>query len=92
MLDPDVVEECAHCLAGAAVHEGSDEDLALTARALARDLADTQGSRAARLLQEASRETIRWLDASELGRDSFLAALRRLAWIRGRVDGLLAAG
>ncbi len=78
-----------HCLAGAAVYEGTDGDLALAATALARDLADTHGSQAAALLDAASREAVAHLDASELGADSFAAALRRVARIRDRVDELL---
>jgi len=89
MLDPAVVHDCMHCLVGAAVYEGAEADLSLTARALACDLADTQNGHAAALLNTAAHEAARYLDASDLGTDAFAAALRRLASIRARVEGML---
>jgi hypothetical protein len=79
----DPVEICAQCLVGATVDEGDDDDLALTATALARDLADTQGDDAAMVLDLASREATRLL--CELEGESFARSLRRLAAVRGRV-------
>jgi hypothetical protein len=89
MLDPAVVEECMYCLVGAAVHEGDEADLVLTATALARDLADMQKGQAAALLAASAPRAARHLDASDLGTDAFAAALRRLASIRSRVDAIL---
>lgn len=89
MIDPDVVETCTHCLLGAALEMGDDSDLALSARALARDLADAHGSRATALLEAAAREAIRHLDRSELRADAFAATLRRLATIRTRAVAAL---
>ena len=89
MINPDVVETCTHCLLGAALEIGDDSDLALSARALARDLADTHGSRAAALLDAAARDAIRHLDSSELKSDAFAATLRRLATIRTRAVAVL---
>jgi hypothetical protein len=90
MFDPDVLEACMRCLVGAAVHEGAEADLALAATALARDLADTQRSRATALLDAATRDATQYLDASDLGATSFAAALRRLSNLRGRVVATLA--
>jgi hypothetical protein len=89
MLDPAVVDDCMQCLVGAAVYEGAEADLSLTARALARDLADTQNGHAAALLNAAAHAAARYLDASDLGTDAFAAALRRLASIRARVEAML---
>lgn len=91
MLDTDLVQLCAHCLTDAATHDDADAGLALSASALARDLADTHGADAAPMLHAASRLAIRWLDSSDLDGDSFAAALRRLARLRIRVIALLAA-
>lgn len=88
MLDPDAVEACAWCLAGAAVHEGTETDLTLAATALARDLADMQGCHAAALLHTASGEAAAYLDAA-LGPAQFTAALHRLVTIRGQTDTIL---
>ncbi len=77
------------CLVGAAVHEGAEADVVLTAMALARDLADTQGDRAAALLDAGAHEAVGYLDASDLGADGFAVALRRLSSIRAQVDAML---
>ncbi len=89
MIDPDIVETCTYCLLGAALEIGDEADLALSARALARDLADTQGNRAIALLEAAAREAIRHLDSSELKAEAFAATLRRLATIRTRAVAAL---
>jgi hypothetical protein len=91
MFDPSVVEACMHCLVGAAVHEGVEADLALTATALARDLADTQRAQANALLEAAAHDAARYLDASDLTATAFAAALRRLSKLRVRVVATLAA-
>jgi hypothetical protein len=90
MFDPDVVDLCMHCLVGAAVHEGPDADLSLSATALARDLADTHRVHAIPLLDAAAHAAVRYLDASELGAAGFAAALRRLSSLRGHVHAKLA--
>ena len=85
MLDAAVLDLCAQCLAGAAAYEGHEDDLALSATALARDLADTHKAQAAALIDSASRCATGLLDVSEVEAGSFAAALARLAWIRDRV-------
>jgi hypothetical protein len=89
MLDPGVVDDCMHCLVGAAVYDGTEADLSLTARALARDLIDTQNRHSAASLNAAAHAAARYLDACDLGTDAFAAALRRLASIRARVEAML---
>jgi hypothetical protein len=79
-----------HCLVGVAVHEGAEDDLALSATALARDLADTQRARATAVLDVAANEAARHLDASDLGAAAFAAALRRLSSLCARVHVKLA--
>jgi phage shock protein A len=88
-LDRAVVEECVHCLVGAAVYEGSEADLALSAMALTRDLADTHKGQALALLEAAAHRAAWHLDASDLGTDAFSAALHRLASIRSSVEAML---
>jgi hypothetical protein len=90
MLDAGVVEACTHCLVGAAVCKGADGDLALTATALARDLADSHGNQAAALLGAATQRATAYLDASDLEAGAFAVSLRRLSTIRARVDAMLA--
>ncbi|HTX10006.1 MAG TPA: hypothetical protein VME22_15410 [Solirubrobacteraceae bacterium] len=92
MPDPAVVEECARCLVGACLYDGADADVALTATALARDLADTKGAQAPALLDAAARGAAAHLNASDLGADAFAAALRRLSRIQARVDAALLDG
>jgi hypothetical protein len=84
MIDPDAIETCTNCLLGAALELGDDADMALSARAIARDLADAYGTRASALLEAAAREAIGHLDRSGLKADAFAATLRRLATIRTR--------
>ncbi len=90
MLDALAVEVCAQCVAGAAAYDGDQEDLMLTAVALARDLSDTHGDRAGDMLDRASREATALLDGSDLGADAFAKALHRLADIRAGVQTRLA--
>jgi hypothetical protein len=89
MLDPSVVDLCAQCMASAAAEPFREGDLALSATALARDLADTHGLAAPALLETASRHASRYLDDSELDARSFAAAHRRLASLRADVDAKL---
>ena len=77
------------CLVGAAVYEGAEADLALTATALARDLADTQNGQGVALLDAAADKAATFLDASDIGTHAFASALRRLTSIRGRVEAML---
>jgi hypothetical protein len=89
MLDAGVVDLCAQCLAAAAAEESGAGDLALSATALARDLADTHGAAASSLLNLASQHASRYLDDSELDARSFAAAHRRLASLRSDVAAKL---
>jgi len=89
MLEAAVVDECMHCLVGAAVYEGAEADLVLVATALARDLADTQGGQAPALLSAAAYDAVAYLDASDLETEAFAAALRRLSSVRTRVAAML---
>lgn len=84
MLDSDVVELCAACLAHAAV-VGGEDDFALAATALCRDIADTHGREQAALLEAAVRVATASVDASEIDRVGFVVALRRLARLRESV-------
>jgi len=83
-----VVQDCARCLAGARVYEGTEADPVPAATALAHALADMHGCHAAAFLDTASGEAAAYLDA-ELGPDQFTAALHRLVRIRGRTDTIL---
>jgi len=90
MFDPAILEACTQCLVGAAMHDGGEIDLRLGATALARDLADTHGREAGRLLDEAAKQAVSCLDASDLSAAEFAASLRRLSSLRARVDATLA--
>ena len=89
LLDPAVVEECMHCLVGAAAYQGAETDVALTSTALARDLADTQNGQAVALLDAAAHKAGTFLDASDIGTDAFARARRRLTSIQSRVQAML---
>jgi len=88
-LDAAVVELCARCLADAATDDSADRDLALSATALARDLADTQRGEAPRLLDTAWRRALAYLECSDLDARSFATALRRLASLRACANAKL---
>lgn len=92
VVDAEVIELCAGCLAGIAASEGSDEDLALAATALATDLGATHRAAAAPLLEAASREAVMLLDASDLDGHAFATALVRIAQLRLRVGEKLPRG
>ena len=85
MLDADVVELCAQCLAEAAAHDAMNGDLVLSATALARDLGDVYPADAVALLDAASRRAMSCLERSCLDNHSFRAALCRLASLRADV-------
>jgi hypothetical protein len=89
ILDAGVVDLCAQCLAAAAAEDSGQDSLALSATALARDLADTHGAAAPALLTMASRHASRYLDDSDLDARSFAAAHRRLVNLRSDVDAKL---
>jgi hypothetical protein len=90
VVDPEVMELCARCLAGAAAHQGSEDDLALAATALAADLSDTRRADAGALLDAASRRAAAHLDDSDLDGHAFAGALIGLARLRLRVAERLA--
>jgi hypothetical protein len=89
MLDPAVVDECTRLLAGAALYEGTEADVMLTAAAFARDLADTHSGRATGLLDTAARQSAALVRAAELEIEPIAAALQRLAAIRHGVETIL---
>jgi hypothetical protein len=92
-LDVAMVQLCAWCLSDAAAAARCDDDVALTAVAVARDLADTSPAQAPELLDAASRCAATHLDTSDLDRAAFAQALRRLAEIHDRSAArLVAAG
>jgi hypothetical protein len=87
MVQPEIVELCADCLVGAATETDRSAELALTAIALARDLADAHpNADAVELLEAATRRAITRLDASDLDTHAFGDALRQLANLRAMVD------
>jgi hypothetical protein len=63
--DPHVVQLCSRCMADAAQHCSSPEELTLTETALARDLADAVRTNLAVLLDQAWRDAVAYLDALE---------------------------
>ncbi len=90
MVEPEIVQLCADCLIGAATETECNAELALTAIALARDLADAHPhADAVELLEAATRSAITRLDASDLDTHAFGDALRRLASLRAMVDAQL---
>jgi hypothetical protein len=91
MFDPDVLELCRECLVGAVLASAGEEDLALAASALSRDLSDTHGPDARELLAAAAADAMAALDASDLAADAFLTALTRLAWLHRRAARTLPA-
>ncbi len=90
MVEAEVVELCTDCLLGAATETESRAELAMSAIALARDLADTHDhADAVELLEAATRGAVARLDVSDLDAEAFGNGLRSLAAMHDMVGAQL---